>query len=69
MKIQVGDIIGLFGWISGQRIVKVMGHDRYLLDDGQEAALSDVAVVQSDNGDGTATETFSDGRIRTVELE
>ena len=70
MKIHVGDVIGLCGEISGHKVEKVLGRGMGLeISDGRWIRLSDVYVVRTDNEDGTATETFSDGRIRTVELE
>lgn len=68
MKIRVGDVIGLVSEISGLTVTHV-GNGEVELSDGRWASLSDVYVVRTDNEDGTATETFSDGRVRTVELE
>jgi len=72
--IGAGDVIGLFGEISGHRVSDVASsyqNDRYvihevLLDDGRWVGLSDIAVVRTDNEDGTATETFSDGRVVVI---
>jgi hypothetical protein len=80
MRIRSGDILGLCGEISGHRVTAVgdsynsgrgvpWATPTFLLDDGRWVQLSDVHVVRTDNGDGTATETFSDGRVREVELE
>jgi len=63
IKIQVGDIIGLCGEISGHRVEKVLGRGMGLeISDGRWISLSDVYVVRTDDGDGTVTETFADGR-------
>jgi len=73
MKISVGDIIGLNGEISGHTVIGTGWNYRTRkfidLSDGRCVPVSDVYVVRTDNGDGTATEIFSDGRVRTVELE
>lgn len=68
MKIQPGDVIGLEGEISGVRVIG-LGPCGLDLADGRQVRLSDVFCVRSDNEDGTATETFSDGRVRKVELD
>lgn len=71
MKIQVGDIIGLEGEISGFQVIgtSLSFPDVISLSDGRLINISDVFVCRTDNGDGTATETFSDGRIIKVELD
>jgi len=70
MFIVLGDVIGLCGEISGHRVEGViMGRNEpneYLLDDGRVVQLSDVFVCRTDNEDGTATETFSDGRVVVI---
>jgi hypothetical protein len=69
MKIRVGDVIGLEGEFAGFIVEEVWSDKEVLLCGGRIANTSDIYVVRTDNEDGTATETFSDGRIRTVELE
>lgn len=73
MKIHVGDVIGLEGEISGHTVIGLVRHPGhpvyYELSDGRTTRLSDVFVCRTDNGDGTATETFSDGRVVKVELD
>ena len=69
MKIHVGDVIGLEGEISGHEVMGLEGFgdlDVLLLDDGREVRKNQVFVVRTDNEDGTATETFSDGRVRVI---
>jgi hypothetical protein len=67
MKIQVGDIVGLVGQLKEHVVKRIVGNN-FLLDDGHSVLLSDIHFVRSNNGNGTAKETFSDGRVREVEV-
>lgn len=67
MRIQTGDIIGLVGQLK-EHVVKRIVNKRFLLDDGNGVLLSNIRFVRSNNGNGTAKETFSDGRVREVEI-
>lgn len=58
-----------FGRRAAQTLSEQDGFVIVTLSDGRTVRLSDVFVCRTDNGDGTATETFSDGRIRKVELD
>lgn len=66
LTIRQGDVIGTFGTISGSRVERIIGQ-RLLLDTGEEVRKSDVHTVQTDNLDGTITETRYDGVIRTFD--